>query len=113
LFVSALVATVVGIILPATNLVKMYIIDGQLVLSPESIIIRSTSFLSKDIKKVEIRAYRYVGLRSSDGSGNTIEITNNDDKIIGCRFVIKSKHQRERLYLIIQQWASNGIEVNL
>jgi hypothetical protein len=111
LFVLSMIASIVGIALPALG--KMYIVDGQLVLSPESIIIRSTDIALNDIKKIEIKAYSYVGSRSIDGSGNTIVITNNVDEIVGCRFVIKSKDQRERLYLIIQQWASGGTEVNL
>ena len=113
LLVSGIIANIIGMILPATNLAKMYIVDGQLVLSPESIIIQSTSIALKDIKKIDIKAYSYVGSRSIDGSGNTIVLTNNVNEILGCRFVIKSKDQRERLYLIIQQWASRGIEVSL
>ncbi len=113
LLVLGLIGTIVGIILPATNLVKMYIVDGQLILSPESVIVRSTILSSKNIKKIEIKAYSYVGSRSIDGSGNTIEITTKSNEIVGCRFVIKSKDQREKLYLIIQQWASDSIDVNL
>jgi len=111
LFVSALVATVIGMILPATKLVRMYIIDGELILSSEAITIKSQVIALKTVRKIEIRASDYKGARTSDGSGNRIEVANSDSEIVRCRFVIKSKEQKDKLDSILKQWESNGVNI--
>ena len=99
-------------ILPATNLVKMYIIDGSLTLSGTEINMKSTKIAIQDLKKIEIRANDYKGARTSDGSGNWMEITYIDNKAIQCRFVIRSKEQRDNLRLILKQWDDAGVNVD-
>lgn len=52
------------------------------------------------------------GARTSDGSGNWMEVTYNDNKTIRCRFVISSKEQRDNLRLILKQWNDAGVYID-
>jgi len=107
-----LVIVVVNMILTATNLVKMYTVDGSLTLSAGEVNMKSTKISVKDLKKIEVRANDYKGARTSDGSGNWMEVTYNDNKTIRCRFVISSKEQRDNLRLILKQWNDAGVYID-
>jgi hypothetical protein len=111
LVILALVTIVLNMILTSTNLVKMYIKDGELILSTESIIVDGTNISLSEVKKIVIKANDYRGARSSDGSGNRLEIYDLTDKVHACRFVIKSITQRDNLREILNQWSTNGVIV--
>ncbi len=112
LLVLGIITVVGNAVVTATNIIKMYIKDGELTLSPELVIIRSIKLPLNDIKKIEIRASDFKGARTSDGSGNWMKITCNDSKTFQCKFVIKSKEQRDSLYSILNQWNKDGVSVD-
>lgn len=113
---AALAAMVTNMILTVTG--KMYIPDGELILSSDSIVIKSITILLSDIKRVEIKTSDYAGARLTywrrrgltDGSGNRIEVYANDG-VHTCKFVIGSYTQRDSVREIIEEWKSNGIGV--
>ena len=107
-----LVTIVFNMILTASNLVKMYTIDGSLTLSEDEVNIKSIKIAIKDLKKIEIRGNDYKGVRTSDGSGNWMEATYSDNKTIRCRFVIKSKEQRNNLRSILKRWNDAGVNIH-
>lgn len=66
----------------------------------------------KTARKIEISANDYRGARTSDGSGNWVEITNADNEVTRCRFVIKSKEQKDKLGAILKQWELDGVNIH-
>ena len=111
LLILGLTIVIANMILTATNLVTMYIIDGEVTLSSTEIKINDTPILLSDIKRIEIGIKDYKGAKASDGSGNRIEITDSTNKLLSCRFVIQSKDQQQTLKQIVNQWKENGLSV--
>lgn len=111
-FVLGLIIVISNMFLTATNLVKMYVVDGELILSSEKITIKSKTMDLKTARKIEISANDYRGARTSDGSGNWVEITNADNEVTRCRFVIKSKEQKDKLGAILKQWELDGVNIH-
>lgn len=111
-FVICLITAITYMVLSATHLVKMYEKDGEMILSSESISIKSIKIPWQDIKKIEISANDYRGAKSSDGSGNRIRVIENSGMAYHCRFVISSITQRNNLKGIIEGFKSQGITID-
>ncbi|HVW13675.1 MAG TPA: hypothetical protein VHB54_07640 [Mucilaginibacter sp.] len=111
LLAFGLLTTFVNLILTGTNLVKMYRKDGEISISTNAIGIDSLDIPLSDIKEIEISANDYRGARTSDGSGNHIEIVDNSNKRYLFRFVIESKDQRNKLNEILDHLKSKGIRI--
>jgi hypothetical protein len=89
---------------------RMYIIDGELILSSEFVTINLITISLGEVKRIDIKANDYKGARSSDGSGNRIEIHINNN-VYSCRFVINSKSQRDNLKQLTKDWQANGVNI--
>ena len=111
LFVVALLVTVAGMILPATGLIKMYEKQGEMILTQDSVTINGETLNIDEIKKIDVTAKDYKGARSSDGSGNSIEIWTKDNRDLNFRFVVNSKQQLEDLKQVLKDYNKNGVEV--
>ncbi len=111
LLILGLALVVANMILTATNVVPMYIVDGVITLSPTEIKINAISLSLPDLKRIEIGIKDYKGAKASDGSGNRIEITDKNNKLSSYRFVIESKDQQQTLKQIVDQWNANGLSV--
>ncbi|MEB0260992.1 MULTISPECIES: hypothetical protein [unclassified Mucilaginibacter] len=113
LFGICLTLIVVNMILTGTNLIKMYVKDGEISMSTKSITFKSLTIPITDIKKIEINANDFRGARSSDGSGNQIKIYGCSNEIFQSRFVINSMTQRDNLRQILNKLNINGVKIVL
>jgi hypothetical protein len=113
LLVLGLTTIIINMVLSGTNLVKMYKKDGEITISSNAIMINSMIIQLNNIQKIEINANDYKGAKSSDGSGNRIQILDKSNKTFLLRFVISSKDQRNKLREIMEDINSKGIRVIL
>lgn len=93
---------------------KMYIKDGEIALTANSIVLNSYLINISDIKKIIVLADDYKGKQkgTSDGSGNWIEIYDLDNQIYKKRFVINSTEQRNALQEILSDYSAVGLTVS-
>jgi len=113
LFVVGLLSVCGYVVVTGTGIVKMYTIDGEMIISDGAININNITISLSEISSMDVRAKDYPGARSSDGSGNWMRIEKKSREKIETRFVIASKIQKNSLGQILQKWKDNGLPVNI
>lgn len=111
LFIIGFLSVITILFFSSTNFVNLYVKNGEITISEDSIRISADIILLENIEKIEIDAKDYKGARASDGSGNVIEIYEQNKTKSRYRFVIKSRTQRDNLQDILNKWVKNGIVV--
>ena len=95
------------------KIVKMYIPDGEVKISAERIIINSIIIPTEQIKTLGIKIADYEGNKrgTSDGSGNKIQVTDKNGRVLSTNFIIKTFDEMREIKTIVEQWKESNISV--
>ncbi len=106
--------TMVSFIIIATSgWVRVYIKDGELILTDGYILIDGTKISLNETTAINLKVATTYRKRLGNLISNRIEVIDKNRKIYKNRFVINSSDHGEELERLLDQWRTNGVAFNL
>ncbi len=106
--------TMVSFIIIATSgWVRVYIKDGELILTDGYMFIDSTKISLNETTAINLKVATTYRKRLGNLISNRIEVVDKNQKIYKNRFVINSSDHGEELERLLDQWRTNGVAFNL